>query len=224
MTGSPMELGGFDYLKHSDFTGSLICSFPLSPTSHSNLLSSFLQNSASHKPFRVVFFMSADTPIPTTIRPYHIQGDLTPYNIFVIQNRPARRYFHVNLKSFFNRFHKHYSISQSILPPLRSPTKYIQSLDHLSHLYWAPEIGLRMIAPPTLDMTEHDPALYIQYPLEMRLLGLKPPSSPLTFMHNSFFTQIQPKLYKHYVSIYHRRTQLWQKFCSLLKSTRESDH
>ena len=220
---SPEELGGFDYITTTCFSGCVICSFPLDPRTHNPLFTRFLRDVLSTEPFRVVFFMTANTPIPTQIQPYHIPGDRTPYNFFVIQNRPARKLFHVDLKLYFSRFQSHYPISKSILPPPKTPTKFLTSLDQLSDLFWLPEIGLRLTIPPAMDMILHDPAMYLLEPFEMRLLGLTRPNSPLNFTHNKFFQNNAFNIKKHFLSIYQRRTRLWGKFCSLIKSHREND-
>jgi len=89
MSKTPDELSGFCFLDQNDFSGSLICTFPLNPTTtaHANLLRKFLLFSNTDKPNRFVFFMQANTPIPPSLQPYHITGDLTRYNFFVIENK-----------------------------------------------------------------------------------------------------------------------------------------
>jgi len=218
MSKTPSELSGFCFLEQSDFAGSLICTFPLDPTktTHTNLLKRFIQFSLSRKPSRFVFFMNANIHIPLSLQPYHITGDLTRYNFFVIENKSGRKFFHVNLRSYFSRFHKHYPVSKSILPPPRSLDTHVKHLDRLSHLFWLPEIGLRTTVPPTLSMAQEDPAKYLQRPLELRLLGKTDPRSPLTFNNHPIFRSLQPFLITQYNLVYHRRQKLWRQYVSLM--------
>ena len=160
--------------------------------------------------------MNANIHIPLSLQPYHVTGDLTRYNFFVIENKSGRKFFHVNLRSYFSRFHKHYPVSKSILPPPRSLDTHVKHLDRLSHLFWLPEIGLRTTVPPTLSMAQEDPAKYLQRPLELRLLGKTDPRSPLTFNNHTIFRSLQPFLMTQYNLVYHRRQKLWRQYVSLM--------
>ena len=109
----------------------------------------------------------------------------------------------------------HVSDNTTLYPntfPLPQDSCFLPGMHTLSHPFtWLPEFSFRSIVGHIVDTVEHDPAFYLQHPLELRMLGsppntLDPESQKL---HRIFYT--------HFRRIYNRRVSLWQKYHTALK-------
>ena len=152
--------------------GNFICSFPIVTSKHAALLAHIEKLSCSSYPFRAILFTSTGHQLPDFFSDFLLPQTVGSFRIFLVQNQAAEMTLPVDLTRYFRLFDSHYSRARQIIPRLTSVSQFLQSLDSFSDYFWLPELGLRCIAPPTIDMVEHDPVIFGTIPVELRLLGL----------------------------------------------------
>merc|ERR1711980_8881 len=114
------------------------------------------------------------------------------------------------------------SRARQIIPRLTSVSQFLQSLDSFSDYFWLPELGLRCIAPPTIDMVEHDPVIFGTIPVELRLLGLQCPDFNLSYLKSPTFTYVQQLLLPIFERLHRRRAHIWLRYCQCLSQYKTS--
>ena len=209
------EFCGFDFFDEQTF-GNFICSFPIDTSKHASLLAHIEKLTHSHYPFRAVLFTSNIEHLPSFFRNFVLPRAVGSFKIFLVQNHAAEMTFPVDLSRYFRLFSAHYSRTRQIIPRLTSVSQFLQSLNIFSDYFWLPELGLRCIAPPTIDMAEHDPVMFASIPVELRVLGLQSPTLNLSYLKSDSFTNVQKSLSPIFEQLYRRRAHIWLRYCQCL--------
>ena len=218
---STEEFCGFDFYDDQVF-GNFICSFPIDASIHAALLTHIEKLSHSSYPFRAVLFTSTIDQVPNFFSDFLLPQAMGPFKIFLVQNHAAEMTLPVDLTRYFRFFDSHYSRARQIIPRLTSVSQFLQSLDSFSDYFWLPELGLRCIAPPTIDMVEHDPVIFGSIPVELRILGLQSPNFNLSYLKSPSFTYVQQLLQPIFERLYRRRAHIWLRYCQCLSQCKTS--
>ena len=215
----PEQFCGFDFFEEH-MSGNFFCSFSVDPLHHATILSHIEKLSHSSYPFRSVFFTSVPSSIPTFFQSFALPQTINSFTVYIVQNQPAQMTFPVDLCRYFSLFGIHYSRTRQIIPRLTSVNQFLLSLSNFSNFFWLPELGLRCVAPPTIDMASNDPVIYSDTPVELRILGLQSPTRDLSFLKSDSFLQIQQNLLPIFEQIYRRRGHIWLRYCQCLSHCR----